>query len=301
MKEITDNSYEIAELVPYSDYNKDVFDLKPGEVLVFPWEIPTGSSTSFDIVQTANNAQDHTIKAWLSHKPLDEVMFSRVDYLNWYDVKRISAPITVYDQTGIEHDHTKLKAKPNKTYFLNVKNTAGTDNQFSVKFSYIPENNAQKPSSPTNVKDVNHSLVIGTSTPYGNVVAQLDHGLTITQSGGTYNLMRNDKIIASVKLAKSSITGLNDVVSTYQDGSDYDTAYIPMLVSWLAKNKPTLDVTLEEAIKNKAFWEIVLYDKPNDYNLVLWSKENGTQPLSKPMMDCKELWGSSPENRLIIT
>lgn len=296
MINIADNTW----LLDYSEFSSDgYYDLKPGETLVFPWQVKPESYTETTITQTNLSAQDHTVQAWLSRKPVDDVMFyPMVNYMTNLVASRNGTVIDVYDTNDKNH---LLKAQSGKQYFLNVKNLANEHNSFKLTFSWTATTTTV-PSKPVS-NNVTPSEKVGTSTKYGEIVAQLPHGLTIVKSndnGTLFSLMRNDEIIASVKLKPSDIKGMQDITATYVDGSKKESAYLHYLVEYLVTDS-ILDIQLMDASMNKNFWDNLLAAS-GKLKLSLWDKATGNKDsLNKEKLNCETLWERDPNLYLLIS
>lgn len=294
--------------VPYSDFSSDgYYSLLPGETKIFPWEVEPGGHTDITLVHTNLNTQDHSVQAWLSHEPLDYVMFPHVNYMNWLDVQRTGTIIEIYDSSSVAAKGKMFKARTETAYYLNVKNMTNEPNNFRVLFSYeLGSNEGSSDDGDTPpYSDVTPDTPVGTHTIYGIVVAQLMDGLTLIDSSldgvDTYSLMYYSKLIASMKLRPNpEIKGIQDITATYCDGSESKVQDIHLMVEWLCKKYGILDIQLYDATMNKVFWD-TLVKYQGQTSLVLWDKKTGKRViLNSDMLKCESLWERDPNQFLLV-
>ena len=300
---------ENVSYIDYSDFSSDgYYSLQPGETKIFPWEVEPSGHTDITLVQTDLNTQDHTVQAWLSHEPLDYVMYPNVGYMNWMDIQRTGTIVSIYDSSDLSSKNQIFRARTKTSYYLNVKNMANEPNSFRVIFSFetgsSTSNNTGDGNTPP-YSDVNSGDAVGTHTIYGIVVAQLDDGLTLVDSSldgfDTYSLMNGDDLVASVKLSENSpIKGIEDIVATFCDGSNPLIQDLNLMMTFLTGKYGILDIQLYDASMDKVFWD-TLMKYPGKLKFSLWDKATGKRTvINQEMLDCESLWERDPNLILLI-
>lgn len=295
--------------VDYSDFTSDgYYSLAPGETKIFPWEVEPGGRTDITLVQTELNSQDHTVQAWLSHEPLDYVMYPHVSYMNYMDVQRSGTVVSIYDKSSSVSQGQTFKAEPATAYYLNVKNMCNEENGFRVLFSFETgsgDNSDNGDGDTPPYSDVSPYDAIGTHTIYGIVVAQLADDLTLIDSSldgvDTYSLMSYDTLVVSVKLEDNPvIKGMEDIKAIYCDGSNSKIQDLHLMMEWFVAKYGILDIQLYDATMNKVFWD-TLMKYPGSLKFTLWDKKTGKRTvLNEDMLNCESLWERDPNLILLV-
>lgn len=289
--------------IPYSDFSSDgYYSLLPGETKIFPWEVKPSEQTIITMVQSDSNTQDHSLQAWLSTRPLDDVMFWNISYMNYIDVKRTDTTVAIYDSSLKKP--LVLSAPAKTSYYLNIKNMSNEPNGFRLIFSFSSAENTPSTTNNKPSTSLTPSTPVGTQTIYGVVVAQLPDSLTLVKSksgdGDTYSLMFYDTLIASVTLKPSSIKGIEAITATYCDGSNPKIQGLHYMMEWLKDQYSLMSIQLYDASTNKVFWD-TLVEYPGFIKFVLWDKNTGARiSLNSDMLICDTLWERDPNLIILI-
>lgn len=99
---------------------------------VFPFQILPSVGSEISIVQTAQNVQDLSMKAWFSRVPLDQQIFTDYDNLNPLYLLKSIRKVTLWDVNMQNLVGEKLILDPNIAYYINVMNMQAAPNAYKL-------------------------------------------------------------------------------------------------------------------------------------------------------------------------
>lgn len=127
---------EGTQIIPIADRDPDhYYMIMPGQTLVFPFKIPMLGSHTIEHVHVLDEAQDWTISCWFSEKPLDNVLFERVDHWNEHKLGRVTRKFELWDELVLSEDDTRIGLSAFPVYYVNIRNLQNRINTFKLVFS----------------------------------------------------------------------------------------------------------------------------------------------------------------------
>jgi type III secretory pathway component EscS len=113
-----------------------IYQIISGIPQVFPFTVKPIIGTVITAAQVIAGMQDGSLVLWLSSTPLDQVLFTRYDWLNPVFVLRTSQhQIAIWDQNLSNIPNGSLALDPTLTYYINVKNNQAKTNTFKLIFN----------------------------------------------------------------------------------------------------------------------------------------------------------------------
>ncbi len=114
----------------------EYYMIYPGQTIIFPFKIPMFSSQTIQHLHVLENSQDWSLACWFSEKPLDRMLFERIDNWNEHKLQRIIREFEIWDELVAEPPHTKVALNSHQTYYVNIRNLQNKANTFKLSFSF---------------------------------------------------------------------------------------------------------------------------------------------------------------------
>lgn len=111
-----------------------MYAIPSGTVHVFPFQVPVMGQQLITMRHHFPSAQDWSISAWFTKKPLDGTLFPNLD--NWDDFRMSTDDREYPIWAEGSPEESEVYLPPLTTYYLNVKNLQNRDNGYILTFSF---------------------------------------------------------------------------------------------------------------------------------------------------------------------
>lgn len=127
---------EGTHIISIEDRDPDhYYMIMPGQTMIFPFKIPLMGCQTVETVHVLEEAQDWSLACWFSAKPLDNMLFERIDHWNEHKMQRVMRKFEIWDELILPEKDPRVGLSAFPVYYFNIRNLQNRPNTFKAAFS----------------------------------------------------------------------------------------------------------------------------------------------------------------------